>query len=257
MYDEIIEKLSQVAENKASRCKESKFKYLLSSALAGCYVGLGVLFSFTTAGILYGANSPYYKIAMGIAFTIALVFVVFTGTDLFTGNNYVMTVAKLNKRATMSELLSVWATSWIGNLIGALILSLIFVGSGLVNNSTMEFFAKVALDKSSLPFIPLFLRAVLCNFVVCLAMFFAYKLKDDTARLILVAMCLATFIITGFEHSIANMTVYAVALMSSNITTISFSSAAYALAVATLGNIVGGAFFLGFSTFALRSKQLS
>lgn len=253
MYDETIGKLTVAAQKKIGVLNSSVVKYLISSAFAGAFIGFGILLIFTIGGV--AAESPLVKVVMGMAFAIALSLVIFTGTDLFTGNNLVMTVGSLNKGVSYGDLLKVWIFSYIGNFIGALILSFIFVESGLVKGAVAEFFQNAALAKASAGFIPLVMRGILCNLLVCLAVLISFRTENDAAKLIMIFLCLFTFITAGFEHSVANMTVYGVSLMSPEVSGITFTHMVSNLIPATLGNIIGGACLLGGGIFALGSKK--
>lgn len=256
MYDETIGKLTGVAKKKLGVLNESRFKYLVSSAFAGAFIGVGILLAFTVGGLMTAGGSPATKILMGLSFSVALSLVIFTGTDLFTGNNLVMTVGYLNKAVSMKDLTRVWVISYIGNFIGAIILSFIFVYTGLVDKGpVMEFFASAAVAKAAPSFIALFMRGVLCNFLVCLAVLISFRTENDAAKLIMITMCLFAFITSGFEHSIANMTVYSVGLISKSITGVTMGQLVANLVPVTLGNIVGGGLILGGGAFALRSGK--
>lgn len=196
------------------------------------------------------------KIMMGVSFAIALSLVVMTGSELFTGNNMVMTADTLNKGTSTKDLLRVWAYSFVGNLLGSLLVAGLFVGTGLVNKgAVMEFFATTSLAKASLPFMDLFFRGVLCNILVCVAVMCSFRTNDDTAKLIIIFMCLFAFITSGFEHSVANMTIFGVALFSSAIKGATLMGAIYNLFVVTLGNIAGGALVMGAGAYILGKKD--
>lgn len=94
MYDEVIEKLTEAAQKKTNLLNSSILKYLISSAFAGAFIGIGILLISTIGGHM--AGEPSVKVVMGLSFSVALSFVIFSGTDLFTGNNLVMTVGVLN-----------------------------------------------------------------------------------------------------------------------------------------------------------------
>lgn len=253
MYNELINTFTERAIYKSDYCKENRFSYLVSSALAGSFIGVGAIVSNTAGALLSTIDSPFMKILMGISFTIALTLVIFTGTELFTGNNFIMTIGALRKKVTILDLLNVWFYSWIGNLLGAIILSLLFVASGLVSKSpSMEFFGDIAFIKANIPTMQLFFRAILCNFIVCLTVVISYRTNNDAAKIMLTIMCLYTFVVAGYEHSIANMTVFSIALISQKITTITLGQALYALLIATLGNIVGGSLLVGLSIYSLK-----
>lgn len=256
MHNETLEKLTVAAKNKVNLLNSSRLKYIVSSAFAGLYVGIGILLIFTIGGLLTSANSPMTKIMMGLSFAIALSLVVMTGSELFTGNNMVMTAGTLNKGTSTKDLLRVWAYSFVGNLLGSLLVAALFVGTGLVNKgAVMEFFATTSLAKASLPFMDLFFRGVLCNILVCVAVMCSFRTNDDTAKLIIIFMCLFAFITSGFEHSVANMTIFGVALFSSAIKGATLMGAIYNLFVVTLGNIAGGALVMGAGTYILGKKD--
>lgn len=256
MHNETLEKLTVAAKNKVNLLNSSRLKYIVSSAFAGLYVGIGILLIFTIGGLLTSANSPMTKIMMGVSFAIALSLVVMTGSELFTGNNMVMTAGTLNKGTSAKDLLRVWAYSFVGNLIGSLLVAGLFVGTGLVNKgAVMEFFATTSLAKASLPFMDLFFRGVLCNILVCVAVMCSFRTNDDTAKLIIIFMCLFAFITSGFEHSVANMTIFGVALFSSAIKGATLMGAIYNLFVVTLGNIAGGALVMGAGAYILGKKD--
>lgn len=256
MHNETLEKLTVAAKNKVNLLNSSRLKYIVSSAFAGLYVGIGILLIFTIGGLLTSANSPMTKIMMGASFAIALSLVVMTGSELFTGNNMVMTAGTLNKGTSTKDLLRVWAYSFVGNLLGSLLVAGLFVGTGLVNKgAVMEFFATTSLAKASLPFMDLFFRGVLCNILVCVAVMCSFRTNDDTAKLIIIFMCLFAFITSGFEHSVANMTIFGVALFSSAIKGATLMGAIYNLFVVTLGNIAGGALVMGAGAYILGKKD--
>lgn len=256
MHNETLEKLTIAAKNKINLLNSSKLKYMVSSAFAGLYVGIGILLIFTIGGLLTSANSPMTKIMMGVSFAIALSLVVMTGSELFTGNNMVMTAGTLNKGTNTKDLLKVWGYSYVGNLIGSLLVAGLFVGTGLVNKgAVMEFFATTSVAKASLPVMGLFFRGVLCNILVCVAVMCSFRTNDDTAKLIIIFMCLFAFITSGFEHSVANMTIFGVALFSSAIKGATLMGAIYNLCIVTLGNIVGGALVMGVGAYILGKKD--
>ncbi len=256
MHNETLEKLTIAAKNKVNLLNSSRLKYIVSSAFAGLYVGIGILLIFTIGGLLTSANSPMTKIMMGVSFAIALSLVVMTGSELFTGNNMVMAAGTLNKVTSTKDLLRVWAYSFVGNLLGSLLVAGLFVGTGLVNKgAVMEFFATTSLAKASLPFMDLFFRGVLCNILVCVAVMCSFRTNDDTAKLIIIFMCLFAFITSGFEHSVANMTIFGVALFSSAIKGATLMGAIYNLFVVILGNIAGGALVMGAGAYILGKKD--
>lgn len=256
MHNETVLKLTNAAKNKINLLDKSKLKYLVSAAFAGLYVGLGIILIFTVGGLLSAVNSPATKIMMGVSFAVALCLVIMTGTELFTGNNMVMTVGRLNKGVSTGSMSKVWIFSFVGNLLGSILVAAFFVGTGLVNEgAVMEFFATTSIAKASAPFMSLFFRGVLCNILVCVAVLCSFRTKDDTAKILMIFLCLFTFITSGFEHSVANMTIFSVALISPAIQGATLAGAIYNLVAVTLGNMVGGALVMGIGVYIMGSED--
>ncbi|MBU3216808.1 formate/nitrite transporter family protein [Clostridium estertheticum] len=245
MFSEEINKVSASAIKKSELLKRSKMRYLTSSALAGIYVGFGILLIFTIGGLLSQAASPATKIMMGASFGIALSLVIMAGSELFTGNNMTMTIGSLEKKVSWLDSTNIWIYSFIGNFVGSVALAAMFVGAELAKGSTATFILKTSQMKMASPSIELFLKGLLCNMLVCLAVWCSIKLKEETAKLIMIFWCLFAFITTGFEHSIANMTLLTTALMIPHSAAISIGGLAHNLIWVTLGNFVGGAVFIG------------
>ncbi len=110
MYSEEINKISSTAKAKVELLRNNKIGYLISSALAGIYVGIGIILIFTLGGSLEADKSPYVKLVMGLSFGIALSLVIMAGSELFTGNNMVMTIGTLNKKTSWKDTLSIWGS---------------------------------------------------------------------------------------------------------------------------------------------------
>ncbi|WAW15105.1 formate/nitrite transporter family protein [Peptostreptococcus equinus] len=246
MYKETIEKISKSSIEKSLMFENHKSKYLISSMMAGVLIGIGVIISFTIGGLMSSVNNPSAKIFGGLSFSVALVMVIFTGTELFTGNNMSMAIGRMSNKVSSLQMIKIWGASWLGNLMGAILLAVLYVGSGLVDRgTTMDYFSVVAHAKVTISPFQIFLRAILCNFLVCLAIFITNRVKDDSAKILVICLIIVTFFTSGFEHSVANMTVYSIALISSTIKGVTFINALIALIMATLGNIVGGGLFVG------------
>ncbi|MCR1934767.1 formate/nitrite transporter family protein [Clostridium tepidum] len=254
MYSEEINKISSTAKAKVELLRNNKIGYLISSALAGIYVGIGIILIFTLGGSLEADKSPYVKLVMGLSFGIALSLVIMAGSELFTGNNMVMTIGTLNKKTSWKDTLSIWGFNFIGNLIGSIFLALIFVNAGLAKGAIGKFILKTAETKMTLPSMELFLRGLLCNILVCLAVWCSLKMKEEVGKLIMIFWCLFAFISSGFEHSVANMTLLSIALFIPHGAQISVNGMAYNLIFVTLGNIIGGALFVGAAYYKISKK---
>jgi nitrite transporter NirC len=249
MYTESINAMGDQAAAKLAAQKRSLSGHFVRSMLAGMYVGAAIFLIFTVGGSLSAASPGVVRLVMGVCFGGALTIVVFAGSELFTGSNLVLTLGVFTGKATWRDLLANWWWTWLGNLAGSLLLAVIVVNAGLLDAESFGavngFVQKVVAAKMNIPPVQLFLRAILANWLVCLGVWMASRSKDDTARILLIWWCMFTFITSGYEHSIANMFGLALGLMIPHGPEITWGGYAYNVGLATLGNIVGGAIFVG------------
>ena len=247
MEHETIATAAAAARAKAGLLRHSPLQYLVLSALAGAYVGLGIVLIFAIGAPLQAAGSGATRAVMGASFGVALTLVIFAGSELFTGNNLFMTVGLLSRTVNGSTLTRVWIASFLGNLVGSLLLALATAASGVLSKAPgKEFVLGVVAAKMAAPASELFFRAVLCNVLVCLAVWMGLRTKDETARLVLIFWCLFAFIGAGFEHSVANMTLLGIGLfLPHDPALVSWAGFARNLTLVTAGNIVGGALLIG------------
>lgn len=257
MNEQTIQLLAKKSQAKVALLNESKLKYIVSAMFAGLLVGMGCILVYSVGGMLHAEHSPFTKIAVGLSFSFALSLILVLGYELFTSNTMVMTVGALDKKTTMKNWFSILTFSYIGNFLGALLISILFVATGLTDKGTaIEYFAYVATAKVSGTALQLFAKGILCNILVCGAVLSAYKLKNEMAQLFMALICLYAFVTSGFEHCIANMTVFITTLLSpGSVGVITASQALYSTVFVTLGNIVGGAVFYGIATYFLSKEK--
>lgn len=253
MYTEEYLSLAEGARAKVNFLKSNPSGYFVSSMLAGIYVGFGMILIFILGASLDG--SPLTKTIMGAAFPVALSLVIMAGADLFTGNNLAMTAGVLKKTVTVKNALVLWLVCYIGNFAGSVILGLIFTGGGYAVGGVGEFFAQSAFNKMNHTAFELFCRGILCNICVCAAVWCGYKLKSESGKLIMIFWCIFAFISSGFEHSVANMTLFTIALLNPNGVLVTAGMAFHNLLYVTIGNIVGGVLFIGMGYYLISKKK--
>jgi nitrite transporter len=245
MYKESIEAVVESALKRKQLMDESLLRYLVAAGLAGAYVGLGIILIFSVGAPLSAIQSPVTSLVMGASFGVALTLVIFAGAELFTGNNMIFAMSSLTGATRWRDAYKNWFWCFIGNLIGAMVLVMLVKGSGLFNNIKPEhLLMTAAAKKMSIPFWQAFFRGILCNWFVCLAIWTSMRAKSDSAKLILIWWMLFGFIASGYEHSVANMTVLGLALVLPHPETISLSGWFHNMIPVTLGNMVGGIGFL-------------
>ncbi len=249
--DEIARVAVSVGESKA---KMPIWKMTLLGVFAGAFIALaGVAATF---GNVYGG-----KIAGACIFPAGLAMVVVAGSELFTGNN-LMAAALLDRKIGWTGLLKNWFFVFLGNLIGAVVVAGIVVLSGVFDNISDTVIA-TANAKVSLGFYEALLRGVLCNFLVCIAVWMAFSAETVSGKIIAVFFPIMVFVLCGFEHSVANMFYVPAGIFETWIN----GNAVTGLDVGgfllnnvlpvTIGNIIGGALLVGGGYYLafLRNKK--
>lgn len=240
MFKDEISSIGNSAATKVSIMKKTPASYFILSMLAGIFVGIGVLLIFTIGGILSTVSFQGTKIVMGISFGVALSLVIMAGSELFTGNNFVMAIGIYTKKVSISDTMKLWIFCWLGNLVGSILLAVLFAFSGLANGDVGNFIAQTSAAKINVPAIQLLIRGILCNMLVCLAVWCSIKMKSESGKLIMIFWCLFAFITAGFEHSVANMTLLSIGFINPMNHAINLGGYFYNLAWVTLGNMIGG-----------------
>ncbi len=242
---ESIASFSSMSAAKKAFLARNPAGFFIASMMAGAYVGIGIILIFSVG---QAADPSVRPLVMGASFGIALTLVVFAGSELFTGHTMYMFIGRLTSRISSLDMCRAWGVTWSGNLIGSALLGGLFVlggGGAVLQDGGNDLIHAVAAKKMSAPAIELFSRAILCNWLVCLAIWGASRTENDTAKCVIIFWCLFAFIASGFEHSVANMTVFSVALLSDHPEAVSLSGAARNLLWVTLGNTFAGTILMG------------
>lgn len=237
---------------------------LALAILAGAFIALGCIF-FTVSQTTTGVSFPWgiERIIGGITFSLGLILVIVGGAELFTGNNLII-MAWASRRITTRSLLRNWAIVYLGNLSGATTTALFVFWSQhyeMANGAVGITALNIGLDKVNLEFIQAMILGVLCNALVCLAVWLTYSARTTTGRIAAIIFPITAFVAAGFEHCVANMyfVPYAILVQSSAPDTFwqtaGASAATYQditwgafllnnLLPVTIGNVIGGVFFV-------------
>lgn len=245
--------LATSAQTKLTLLNENPLGYFVSAMLAGGYVALAIFLIYVIGGLLDG--SPANKIVMGVSFGIGLSLVIMAGSELFTGNTLVFAMGVLHKTVRLADAARVLLVCHLGNWAGAIVVASLFFYSGQNAGATGTFVAKISYAKMTVPLVPLIMRAILCNILVCLATWCSYKLKSESAKLIIVFWCLFGFITSGYEHSVANMSLLTVGLLEPAGYAVSLAGYFYNILVVTFGNMIGGIVFLALPYYAIAANK--
>ena len=257
---QVAKKAEAVGRTKAGMATLDVF---VLSVLAGAFIALGAIFATTVAA--GGAELPYgvVRLLAGLTFTLGLILVVVAGAELFTGNNLIV-MAWASRRVATVALLGNWVVVWIGNFVGAFATALIVYlskqytfGGGAVGQTALG----IAATKTSLGFVQAIALGMLCNALVCLAVWLTYGAHTTTDKILAIIPPIAAFVAAGFEHSVANMYFISIGLLVksdddfvagldpgavpdlSGLTWESFFLDN--LLPVTIGNVIGGALMVG------------
>lgn len=257
--------MARAAEDAAfGKATSNQLKSFLLALTAGGYIALGFVF-FVTSQV--GADQMSYgaaKVLGGVAFATGLALVVLTGAELFTSSTLTLT-ARASDRITTWQLLRNWVVVFVGNFFGALtITGLVYLGRTWeqASGGWWAVVLETSLKKVSHDFLTAFVLGILCNLMVCLAIWAAYSGRTTVDKVVAVTMPIALFVATGFEHSVANMFMVPLGILIKSSAGDDFWAAsgldptAYGdltwgsffvdnLLPVTLGNIVGGGVMIG------------
>jgi len=210
--------------------------------LSGCHIAFGAYLMLSVGGACPGlaaSNPGLQKIILGaFGLPFGLMMTLLSGAELFTGNTALVTLAALEGRANMSQLSKSWMASYAGNFVGSLLLAgLVVLGGTLVGGGAS---IGVSVAKTSLTFTQAFVRGILCNWLVCMAVYLASFAKDAAGKMVPIWFCISAFVALGLEHSVANMFIIPLGILSG--ANVSWKAFLFKnLIPVTLGNIVGGA----------------
>ena len=209
---------------------------LTLAVLAGAFIGFGgAAYLMVMTGV--DPTGPA-KLLGGMVFSLGLILCVVGGAELFTGNA-LMVMAAVDAKITLPALLRNWGTVYLGNLIGAVGLAVAFSQTGLLDAPFGETASKAALAKVSLSPMAMLVKGALCNALVCLAVWLTFSARDTTGKILAILWPISSFVLLGMEHSIANMFLIPLGMLSG--AEVSVAAAVNALLWVTLGNIAGGA----------------
>jgi formate/nitrite transporter len=243
----------------AAKAGRDALTLVVLGVLAGAFIALGA--NLMTVVLTGAGDLPWgvTRLLGGLVFSLGLILVIVGGAELFTGDS-LMIVACASARITARALLRAWALVYLGNIIGAVGTATLVVLSGQHDfgggGATVGATAlRIAAAKAALPTVQLFFLAVLCNVLVCLAVWMSFGARTTTGKVAVIVPPVTAFVAAGFEHSIANLYFlpYGLALefaanaadRSTLVPHVSPGGALHNIAVSTIGNLVGGSLMVG------------
>ena len=253
---EMAERMEDVGVSKATMDLQSMF---FLAVLAGSFIGLGAEFFTvvtTSSGLAFGMN----KLIGGLVFSLGLILVVVAGAELFTGNNLIV-MAWVGGKLTLAQVMRNWIVVYLGNLVGsvAIVLFMYFTDQWAFADYRVGATAlNIANAKVNLSFTTALTRGILCNALVCLAVWLTLSGRSVTDKILAILFPITAFVASGFEHSIANMyfipmgllmkgepqVLEAAGLVPADLAALNIQGFLDNLLVVTTGNIFGGGFLV-------------
>ena len=244
MHDDTSKQFADIAVRKIGYARHNPLGFFILTIMAGAYVGVGIVLILTLGT---EAEPASQKLIMGSLFGITLTLIIFAGAELFSGHIMFMTFGFFYGKISALTVIWDWVVCWYGNLLGAMMLSFLVVAGdagGWVGDSA-SLVHRVASEKMNSSIVELIARGIICNWLICLAIWMSARTKSDTTKCILIFWCLFAFVAAGFEHGIANMTVFTISLLGNHPDGVTLIGGVYNLAWVSIGNIIGGAGFIG------------
>lgn len=248
-----------------SKTKMSFKQSFMLSIMAGAFISMGAMFFLL---IVSDSVLPFaaQRLMGGCLFSLGLLLVVVCGAELFTGNTMIV-MSAASKKISWSAVLKNWVVVFLGNLVGSLIMvGLVFLSNyqGMNGGAVGTTIVSVAAGKMSPDWLTLFAKGIMCNFLVCLAVWIAYGSKTVADKMLGILLPIAAFVACGFEHCVANMFFlpFGILLASAGIapagidpSTVSWAGALWNWSASVPGNIIGGALFVGMAYWIAYHKK--
>lgn len=231
--------------------------------LAGAFIAFGAVFLTVVMTGAEGMPWGSARLLGGLVFSLGLILVIVGGAELFTGDA-LMVMAYASRRISLGSLLRAWSLVYLGNIIGAIgTAALVFLaahyqfGGGAVGRTALA----IASAKATIPTVQLFFLAVLCNVLVCLAVWMALGARSVPGKVMVIVPPVTAFVAAGFEHSIANLYLLpygliikasagpefwtAIGKTAADYPDLTVTGSLHNIAVATVGNLIGGSLMVG------------
>lgn len=273
LYCDPAEILEVTIQKGIAKAANPVWKQFVLGILAGAFIAFASEGSNMAAFGLFAKPETYGlgKFVAGLIFPVGLMLVLLAGGELFTGNNLIA-AAVLQKKVSLSSMLKNWFFVYTGNFAGSLLIAFFIVQSGQLSSGSNllgGITIKIAYSKISLDFMQAVFLGIMCNWLVCLAVWLCYGAKDMTGKMFASFFPIWLFITSGFEHSVANMYYIPAGIIAKQIPYYAEASKLGAekmlqlnwqsffidnLIPVTLGNITGGVFFVAFIYFICYKK---
>lgn len=256
---------TEITQSLLDKSKDFLNKPVLEIYIGGILAGSFVSFAAVTSTIVSCDMQNYFgigftKLIMGIVFSLGLILIVLSGSELFTGSNLYL-IGILDDRKNITLLVKRWALVYMANFVGSILILGLVIKSGVITSDIlMRSFINTALVKVNLTWDQAFCRGILCNFMVCLAVRVGESSEEVIGKIFGFIYVISAFVINSFEHSIANMFFIPAGIYFAKIQGLKLTWSDFVfknLIPVTLGNIIGGALFVGITYYIMHKGYLT
>jgi formate/nitrite transporter len=228
---------------------------IMLGLMAGAFIAFGAMY-YTLVMTNNDMGLGPARMLGGVAFSLGLILVIVGGAELFTGNNFIV-MAWAEHKVTTTQLLRNWFIVYIANFVGAVGCAVLMFWSGalsLGDNAFAETALSIAIYKTELDPLQAFIRGILCNALVCLAVWLCFAARDVASKVLALILPVSAFVALGFEHCIANMYFIPLGMLLSHgeISIVDFLAN---IIPVTVGNIIGGSIFVAFVYWVVYLKK--
>lgn len=247
-----VEKAAETGFGKISLLQDDPLRYMLRAVGAGMGLTLVVF-------VFWVLKHNLHDISMGAViasgfFGVGLMIIVFTNTELFTSNNMYLAVSSAEGRTSWKQAALLWVSCYFGNLAGAILFTLLLVGADSLSQLPPDHaLFDGALHKAQQAGSVILFKGILANWIVCLAVRVALRCKEEVAKILVLILIVFIFVYLGFEHSIANMGTFSMAMLGGGALTV--SEALHNLLYSTVGNVIGGIVLVGLPFTYLNPRE--
>jgi len=232
------------------------WKTLLLGIMAGMFISLGGMIAISASCHKTGVESAIIK---GLVFPMGLILVVLCGSELFTGN-CLLFAPVLSKDISAKGMLKNLAFTYLGNIVGSIVVALLVVYSGNLSSAAVDMTVAIANSKSAMSFGEVVIRGILCNILVCIAVWASMAGKTPASKILGLYLPIFAFVVLGYEHCVANMYYFSAGIFASAKYGVASTMTATGVLVnnmlaATLGNMIGGMGFVALPYWAVFLKN--
>ena len=247
-----VEKAAVAGAGKVSLLEHDPLRYLLRSVGGGMGLTLVVFVFWVLTQNLHAL--PFGKEIAAAFFGVGLTIIVLTSMELFTSNHMYLSVSSAEGRTSWRQTLLLWIACYFGNLAGALLVAALLLGAGSLSALPPDHALLTgSVHKAQQAGSVIFMKGILANWVVCLAVRIALRCQEEVAKILVLILVVFIFVYLGFEHSIANMGTFSLAMLAGG--SLTFGEAWHNLLYSTAGNVVGGVLLVGLPFTYLNPRE--